>query len=247
MRTRSWICARRYAKELPAIELPRGCWILPWEFATMRRTSSWAMFVLAGCTWSTGSPGVTTGDPNMTMALHYPHYPAPGQSSTRTGRRKRRMVLYLTQLGCLSIFVYLPTFQRRAFASNLAWVCKGSETPSESSNILQSSNPVLKATGVPISHGHKSLCVAASLVAHFISTRTMTSGVMGGMLLKQPGENLAFKGSTPWLTGAPCTSPVKDIGNKVSFAAFAAHLWKLAGLHCWLHGQCGIHCRRVWD
>ena len=40
-------------------------------------------------------------------------------------------------------------------------------------------------------------------------TRTMTSGVMGGMLLKQPGENLAFKGSTPWLTGAPCTSPVK--------------------------------------
>lgn len=24
MRTRSWICARRYAKELPAIELPRG-------------------------------------------------------------------------------------------------------------------------------------------------------------------------------------------------------------------------------
>ena len=25
----------------------------------------------------------------------------------------------------LSIFVYLPTFQRRAFASNLAWVCKG--------------------------------------------------------------------------------------------------------------------------
>ena len=40
-------------------------------------------------------------------------------------------------------------------------------------------------------------------------TRTMTSGVMGDMLLKQPGENLAFKGSTPWLTGAPCTSPVK--------------------------------------
>ena len=37
----------------------------------------------------------------------------------------------------------------------------------------------------------------------------MTSGVMGDMLLKQPGENLAFKGSTPWLTGAPCTSPVK--------------------------------------
>ena len=235
----------------------------------------------------------------------------------------------------------------------------------------------------------------------------MTSGVMGDMLLKQPGENLAFKGSTPWLTGAPCTSPVKvglsynlrihaedldllnlnqvfdariaikickfvkfvpfsrcdaeslqvvlliillvspvfavqmvlllccrtrrgglseavrvammfsygfnclplhrvallnwlkyylnclcpvvlckqfcifvllyvrmwfsrseishnlwwlgkwhdrwslchsepslmeDIGNKVSFAAFVAHLWKLAGLHCWLHGPCGIHC-----
>jgi hypothetical protein len=46
--------------------------------------------------------GVTTGDPNMTMALHYPHYPAPGQSSTRTGRRKRWMVLYLTQLGCCS-------------------------------------------------------------------------------------------------------------------------------------------------
>ena len=37
-------------------------------------------------------------------------------------------------------------------------------------------------------------------------------------------------------------SLMEDIGNKVSFAAFAAHLWKLAGLHCWLHGQCGIHC-----
>lgn len=44
------------------------------------------------------------------------------------------------------------------------------ETPSESSNILQSSNPVLKATGVPISLGHKSLCVAASLVARLVSS-----------------------------------------------------------------------------